>query len=232
MMSTRATPKDVNLLTVGQVQALADAMPPRHRLLVLLAAWCGLRFGELTALRRRDIDVVEGTITVEQAAVTVGGTRMITTPKSAAGRRTVYLPPHLLDDVTSHLTEFTRPGLDSLVFPGTDGLPVTPGQVYGHVPRPRGKRKRVHAGTGFYRARAEIGRPDFRFHDLRHFAATMAAISGATTKELMQFAGHSDITVAMRYQEAVNDRKRELAQRMTALATPAPSSTSVTRTTP
>ena len=46
----------------------------------------------------------------------------------------------------------------------------------------------------------------------------MAAISGATTKELMQFAGHSDIHVAMRYQESVNSRKRELAQRMTALA--------------
>ena len=46
----------------------------------------------------------------------------------------------------------------------------------------------------------------------------MAAISGATTKELMQFAGHSDIHVAMRYQEAVTDRKRDLAHRMTALA--------------
>ena len=49
----------------------------------------------------------------------------------------------------------------------------------------------------------------------------MAAISGATTKELMQFAGHSDIHVAMRYQEAVNDRKKDLAKRISALtATP------------
>jgi hypothetical protein len=46
----------------------------------------------------------------------------------------------------------------------------------------------------------------------------MAAISGATTKELVQFDGHSDIHVAMRYQEAVTDRKRDLAHRMTALA--------------
>jgi len=38
----------------------------------------------------------------------------------------------------------------------------------------------------------EIGRTDFRFHDFRHSAATMAAISGATTKELMQFSAHSD----------------------------------------
>ena len=217
--TARATPKDITLLTVAQVQALADAMPPRHRLLVLLAAWCGLRFGELTALRRRDLDLVEGTVTVEQAAVTVGGRRVITTPKSTAGRRTVYLPPHLLEDARQHLAAFTPTDADALVFPGNDGLPLTPGQVYGHAPRFNKRTGRqLHPGNGFYRARHEIGRPDFRFHDLRHFAATMAAISGATTKELMQFAGHSDIHVAMRYQEAVNDRKKELAQRMTALA--------------
>jgi integrase len=105
------------------------------------------------------------------------------------------------------------------VFPGADGQPLTPGQVYGHAPRyDKGSGTKKHPGNGFYKARHEIGRPDFRFHDLRHFAATMAAISGATTKELMQFAGHSDIHVAMRYQEAVTDRKRDLAHRMAALA--------------
>ena len=217
--TARATPKDVTLLTVAQVQALSDAVPPRHRLLILLAAWCGLRFGELTALRRRDIDLAEGTITVEQAAVTVSGQRLITTPKSAAGHRTIYLPPHLTEDVRQHLAIFTSTGADTLVFPGNEGQPLTPGQVHGHSPRfDKRTGKKKHPGNGFYRARHQIGRPDFRFHDLRHFAATMAAISGATTKELMQFAGHSDIHAAMRYQEAVTDRKRDLAHRMTALA--------------
>ena len=217
--TARARPKDIALLTVAQVQALADAMPPRHRLLVLLAAWCGLRFGELTALRRRDIDLIEGTITVEQAAVTVGGQRVITTPKSAAGRRTIYLPTHLTDDARQHLAAFTSTDSDALVFPGNDDQPLTPGQVYGHAPRfDKKTRRQTHPGNGFYRARHQIGRPDFRFHDLRHFAATMAAISGATTKELMQFAGHSDIHVAMRYQEAVSERKKDLARRMTELA--------------
>lgn len=217
--TARARPKDIALLTVAQVQALADAMPPRHRLLVLLAAWCGLRFGELTALRRGDINLIEGTITVEQAAVTVGGQRVITTPKSAAGRRTIYLPTHLTEDARHHLAAFTATDAEALVFPGNDDQPLTPGQVYGHAPRfDKKTRRQTHPGNGFYRARHQIGRPDFRFHDLRHFAATMAAISGATTKELMEFAGHSDIHVAMRYQEAVNDRKKDLAKRMAALA--------------
>ncbi len=218
--ASRTTPKDINLLTVAQVEQLADAMPARHRLVVLLAAWCGLRFGELTALQRQDFDLDEGTVRVERAAVTVGGERIVTTPKSTAGRRTVYVPPHLLPDIKTHLAMYTAPRADALVFPGANDRPLSLGQVYGHAPRKRGKNK-PHAGTGFYRARAEIGRPDFRFHDLRHFAATMAAISGATTKELMQFAGHSDIHVAMRYQEAVHDRQKELARRMTALARPA-----------
>ena len=51
--------------------------------------------------------------------------------------------------------------------------------------------------------------------------ANLVVLAGATTKELMQFAGHSDIHVAMRYQEAVNDRKKDLAKRMAALAQPA-----------
>lgn len=224
--TSRAVPKEINLLTVAQVQELADAMRPQHRLMVLLAAWCSLRFGELTGLRHRDIslseDLTEGTITVEQAAVTVAGERVITTPKSLAGHRTMYLPPHLIEDVRQHLATYTGSDPDALVFPGTDGRPLTPGQVYGHAPRFDRRGKQKHPGNGFYRARHQIGRPDFRFHDLRHFAATMAAISGATTKELMQFAGHSDIHVAMRYQEAVNDRKKDLAKRMTALATPEP----------
>ncbi|WP_454228173.1 tyrosine-type recombinase/integrase [Propioniciclava flava] len=195
---------------------------PRHRLLVLLAAWCGLRFGELTALRRRDIDLNEGTITVEQAAVTVASQRIITTPKSAAGRRTIYLPTHLTEDARHHLAAFTTTDAEALVFPGNDDQPLTPGQVYGTCPPDRQEDPEADTpGNGFYRARHQIGRPDFRFHDLRHFAATMAAISGATTKELMQFARHSDIHVAMRYQEAVNDRKKDLAKRMAALAQPA-----------
>lgn len=222
--TSRAVPKEINLLTVAQVQQLADAMRPQHRLMVLLAAWCSLRFGELTGLRRRDVylsdDLTEGTITVEQAAVTVRGERLLTTPKSLAGHRTIYLPPHLIEDVRRHLATYSGSDPDALVFPGTDGRPLTPGQVYGHAPRFDRRGWQTHPGNGFYKARHQIGRPDFRFHDLRHFAATMAAISGATTKELMQFAGHSDIHVAMRYQEAVNERKKDLAKRMAALARP------------
>src|SRR5664279_3462663 len=132
--TARATAKDVTLLTVAQVQALSDAMPPRHRLLILLAAWCGLRFGELTALRRRDIDLAEETITVEQAAVTVSGQRLITTPKSAAGHRTIYLPPHLTEDVRQHLAIFTPTGAAALVSQAMKASRSPPGRSTATAP--------------------------------------------------------------------------------------------------
>jgi integrase len=106
--TARSTPKDITLLTVAQVQALADAMPARHRLLVLLAAWCGLRFGELTGLRRRDINLDQETISIEQAAVTVAGARMINTPKSAAGHAPSTCP-HTSSPTSAATWRPTRP---------------------------------------------------------------------------------------------------------------------------
>ncbi len=53
--------------TVEQVYRLADEMPPRFRALVIVAALSGLRWGELAALRRADVDLAEGVIRVAAA---------------------------------------------------------------------------------------------------------------------------------------------------------------------
>ena len=68
-------------------------MPERYRLMVLLAAWCGLRFGELAELRGLDIDTKRGVIKLRRAVVWVGGKPVVTTPKSAAGSRDVQSHP-------------------------------------------------------------------------------------------------------------------------------------------
>ena len=54
-------------MTLQELATLVDTMPERYKLMTLLAAWCGLRFGELTELRRRDIDVKNGVIRVRRA---------------------------------------------------------------------------------------------------------------------------------------------------------------------
>jgi integrase len=53
--------------TLEELAVITEAMPPRYRLLVQLAAWCALRFGELTELRRSDIDTKSGVIRVRRA---------------------------------------------------------------------------------------------------------------------------------------------------------------------
>jgi integrase len=56
-----------------------------------------------------------------------------------------------------------------------------------------------------------------RFHDLRHTAGTLAARTGATTKELMARLGHATPRAAMVYQHAAEDRDRAIAEGLAAM---------------
>jgi integrase len=70
----------------------------------------------------------------------------------------------------------------------------------------------------FYPAREAAGRPDLRFHDLRHTGAVLAASTGATLAELMARLGHSTVGAAMRYQHAAADRDKVIAAALSELA--------------
>lgn len=97
-------------------------------------------------------------------------------------------------------------GSDGLAFPNTDGRHMHHGGLY-KVYRP---------------ARAAAGRPDLRWPDLRHTGATMAAVAGATTRELMDRLGHSPSGMAMRYQHVTDGRPAQLARRLSLLETVSP----------
>ena len=62
------------------------------------------------------------------------------------------------------------------------------------------------------------GRPDLRFHDLRHTGLTWAAATGATPSDLMRRAGHKSPVAALRYQHATDDRARILTEALAALS--------------
>lgn len=188
--------------TVAEIQAIADAMPPRYQAMVLLAAWCGLRYGELTELRRDDVDLEEGVVHVRRAVVRVGGEYVVGLPKSEAGLRDVAIPPHILPAVESHLGEHVEPGADALVFPARHGGHMAPSALY-----------RV-----FYLARHKAGRDDLRWHDLRHTGLTLAAVAGATLADLMARAGHSTSQAAMTYQHAAQGRDAAIAARLSEIA--------------
>lgn len=194
---------DVEPASLDELDALSEAMPPRYRMLVLLAAWCGLRYGELTELRRKDIDTKRGVIHVRRGVTLVNGKFVVGTPKSAAGRREVTVPPFLLPQLREHLLQFTAPGDDGLLFPAKND--------------PTEHLRQSSLARVYYPAREKAGRPDLRFHDLRHTGAVYAAIAGATTKELMGRLGHSTAGAAMRYQHIAAGRDAEVARRMSAM---------------
>ena len=79
--------------------------------------------------------------------------------------------------------------------------------------------------THWEKARAAIGKPNLRVHDLRHVGAVLAAQSGATTAELMHRLGHTTPEMALKYQHVAEGRDAEIAQRLSKLAradTPTP----------
>ncbi len=209
----------VQVLTPAEVNELAAAMPERLRLMTLFAAWCGLRFGELVELRRSDLDVTNGVIKVRRGAVRVKGSIVVGTPKSEAGIRDVAIPPHLLPAVREHLGSFVT-GRDGLLFPGANGGTLQPSVLYGKAPatikdKATGE-KSVRPGWGFYAARAAIGYPLLRWHDLRHTGAVLSVLHGATLPDVMGRLGHSTPGAAMRYQHAAAGRDAQIAARMSA----------------
>ncbi len=190
-------------LTPDEVTRLAAAMPEQYRAAVLVAAWSGLRPGEVFALRRRDLELTHGRMNVRQTLVELAGQPVaFGPPKTTAGRRTVALPAIVTDALTEHLARHTDPSPDALVFTTTTELPVT-------------------SATRSYAmrtARTNIARPDITWHHLRHTGATLAAQAGATPAELMARIGHTSTRAAHLYQHASQDRDAQIASALDNLA--------------
>jgi integrase len=72
---------------------------------VLIAAYTGLRRGEVLGLRWRDVDLLKGTLQVSQAVEVIGGELHITAPKTERSHRTLTLPAALVPEITRHRKE-------------------------------------------------------------------------------------------------------------------------------
>ena len=186
-------------------------LPARYRALVLMATFTQLRFGELAGLRRDRLDLDACTVQVTEASVQPNkGGLLVEPPKSRAGLRTVTFPAAIVPDLRDHLKHYAEPGLRGLVFVGPKG----------------GQLRRNNLNPVWSAAVTAVGLPDAHFHDLRHTGGTLAAITGATTKELMARLGHSSTRAAMIYQHATTERDKVIADALGLLvsnARPAPS---------
>lgn len=188
--------------TLEELAVIIDSMPNEYRAMVLLAAWCAMRYGELAALRRHDVSADGSLIRIRRAVARVRGEVIEGEPKTEAGRRDVAVPPHVAPVLVDHLKRYAAPGKAGLLFPSRSGGFLPTVTLYKH----------------WYAAREAAGRPDLRFHDLRHTGATMAAQAGATLADLMARLGHTTPGAAMRYQHSASERDRDLAAKLSAMA--------------
>jgi len=195
------------IATVQQVYALADAIGPRFRVFILAAAFTGLRWGELIALRRMDLDLVDGTLSVRRSIAELsGGGLVVGPPKSAAGIRTVPLPAVLVDELRDHLAKYVADDSAALIFTGERG--GTP------------KRGSWRSTVKWTMRVKEAGLPaGFHFHDLRHTGNHLASKGGASTRELMHRMGHGSMRAALIYQHNTDERAREIAVRLNDVVT-------------
>jgi integrase len=192
--------RQIREASLAELEAIALAMPPRYRLMVLLAAWCALRFGELTELRRSDIDVKNAVVRVRRGVVRGDDGRVVKDPKSEAGKRPVNIPPHLMPAVKDHLAGHVAASRDALVFPAASSAHMAPSALY----------------SVYHPAREAAGRPisDSMTSGNR---AVLAAATGATLAELMARLGHSTMDAAMAYQHASQDRDKVIAAALSGL---------------
>jgi integrase len=189
------------ILTVPEVAKLADAVPDRSRAMILISAWCGLRWGEVTELRRRDIGAGCEIIAVQRAVTRNEDGMNVDTTKSGKAR-TVVVPPHIRADIKHHLDTHTPKADDALLFPNTEGNHLNDTVFRRHVFRP---------------ALKAIGQEGVRVHDLRHFAGTQTA-RVANLPESMARLGHSTVQASLIYQGVVSTRDAEIAAALSVLA--------------
>jgi hypothetical protein len=96
--------------------------------MILLTTFASLRFGEVTALQRSDLQLSAGTVCVRRQFVEVRGEGLVPgPPKSVAGRRTVAIPLSVAEVMRSHLAKYVDDDPTALVFTGPKGGPIWPG---------------------------------------------------------------------------------------------------------
>ncbi|MGV0581929.1 tyrosine-type recombinase/integrase [Mycolicibacterium elephantis] len=192
--------------TIPELEAIAGKLgsepkTARFRALVLLSAWCGLRYGEVSELRRKDFDANCAVVTVGRGVTHRSGQCIIDMPKDGKPAK-VVIPPHIRDDIKAHLADHVDRAADALLF----------------IPARRGchLNDRVFNKDVFKPAARTIGREDMTAHDLRHFAGTQTARVGNLV-ETMGRLRHSTHKASLIYQQQVSGRDIAVAEALSTL---------------
>lgn len=200
----RVNPEPMRFLSHDEVASLAAVVDPRYRAFVLVAAYTGLRAGELIGLRPKYVDLLRRTITVVEQVQYIGGQHLVMAPKTTAGRRSVAVPAVVATALEEHLGHFAEQGIEGIVFPAPDG---------GFL-RLENFRKRV-----WQPAITEAGVAPLRIHDLRHTCASLAIAAGADVKVLQRMLGHASAALTLdRYGHLLPGQAQCVAERLDEMA--------------
>jgi hypothetical protein len=182
-----------------------NALGPRSHIDVG-ARLTGVRFGEVAALRRVDVDLLRRRLRIERAEAEVNGVMHLGTTKSHQAR-TVALPPFLSDALGAYMGSAPR---DDLLFTNAAG---------GYLSVTNWKRRVFDPSA----RRAGLTPPPLRTHDLRHTAASLMIASGATVKAVQHQLGHRSATLTLdRYGHLWPDERDALGEALERLRTPTP----------
>lgn len=200
--------KEIACPTPEEVAKIAKAMGGSLSMMVLLMAYGGLRYGEITELRRKDINLVtKGAeqyfeLKISRAVTYVNKTFIVGSPKSKASKRVVALTSNLTELIQTFLEDFDKTGRQSwLLFPSASDPQVHMRNDY--FAKRLIKAKKV----------AGLSKSGITPHSFRHFAGTYFSASGANLTEVKSWLGDSSTAAVQRYLHPVG-RDSLIAQNM------------------
>lgn len=166
-------------LSQVEVEALVEAMPERHRALVLVGAHGGLRWGEAAGLTRANIDVRRSRIIVASTAVEISGKITFgNEPKTRRSKRSIPVARSVMRRIEEHLSRHVGPEGDALVFTGSQGGPMF---------------RATFSQQVWQRAAKEAGLQGVTFHTLRHSFVAILVAAGCNVREVSEWAGHHSV---------------------------------------
>jgi integrase len=167
-------------LTAPQLETLADSIDERYATLVYVAGYCGLRWGELSGLKRRHVDMLRARISVVGSLERVGsGWRYVEETKTTSGRRMIPLPKFLVEALAAHLANAPD---SEWTFPAPEG-----GHLRYHSWRQRFWQPAVD----------DAGVRPLTVHELRHTAAALWIDNGANPITVQRRMGHKDVRTTL-----------------------------------
>jgi len=215
----KTSTREARFCTPEEVARLVAATDEHHRAFVATAAWSGLRLGELTGLRRRNVDLPGARLAVVETITEVSGQLVHQAfGKTSAATRTVPIPQHLVRILKPHIDGLAP---EDLVFTASGGGPIRRSLFHARVWQAAtiasGLGERVPAPTEGNEARTVYS--GLRPHDLRHTAVSFWIAAGADLTQLKKWAGHESIaTLVDTYGHLMPDREEPVLEALDALA--------------